>query len=182
MGIEEIFDTYYNRVYRFTLFRVQNAHDAEDITSEVFLKAAKNLWRYNAKKAAMSTWLFSITLNEIKMFYRKRRDTLLLEYAKNIPERENIEDTVLVNERAKLLYAAIALLDERQRNIVLLRYYGEMSNKEIARLLNLTETNVGTILSRTIKILRKYLETCDEPAAIAYKLTEGREQEAGNVR
>ena len=63
----------------------------------------------------------------------------------------------------------MAKLDERQRNIVLLRYYGEMSNREIARLLKLTETNVETILSRAKKILKSHLEKCEVSASVVSK-------------
>jgi len=159
MELEEIFNKYYDRIYSFTLFRVQNAHDAEDIASDVFFKAVKSFGSFNKEKASVSTWLFAIALNEIRTYYRKRRFHLQLDL--DIPARDNVLNSVLANEQAKALGAAIARLHERQRNIILLKYYGQMNNKQIARLLKLTETNVGTILSRSIKILKKYLETCD---------------------
>ena len=178
--LEEIFDMYYDKIYSFTLFRVQSIHDAEDITSNVFCKAVKSFMSYR-KECSVSTWLLSIALNEIKNYYRGRREYLNLEYAESYPARENAEDSVLANERARSLYAAVAELDERQRNIVLLRYYGDMSNKEIALLLKLTETNVETILYRAKKILKKFLETCEVSAPAVSNITKGREKEAGHA-
>jgi len=179
MNLEEIFDTYYDRVYSFTLFRVRNVHDAEDIASDVFCKAAQNLHRYR-KESAVSTWLISIALNEIKNYYRSRKEHLDLEYAENIPANDKPEDFILADERTQELYAAIKQLDERQRDVVLLRYYGEMNHKEISRLLKLTETNVETILYRAKKNLKNFLEKCEVSVSAVSKYTENREMEVEN--
>jgi len=182
INLEELFDTYYNRVYSFTFFRVRNVHDTEDIVSDTFYKAAKNIRRYDEEKASLSTWLFTIALNEMRSYYRKRRDVLSLEDTENITALDDIEKSVLSNERAEEMYAAISQLNERQRNIVLMRYYGEMSNREIALVLHLTETNVETILSRAKKTLKNLLEECEISTAAAYKDTEAVNKEAIDAR
>ena len=180
MEIERIFETWYDRVYSFTLFRVGNTYDAEDITSEVFVRAAKSLWRYNPEKAGLSTWLFTIALNEIRRHCKKRRDEAPLEHAEDLPSPDTAQDSVLANEQTKALSAALARLDERQRTVVLLRYYSEMSSREIAHALKLTETNVSTILSRGIKNLKNLLEKCDEIDFAGYKVIEAGERTVRN--
>lgn len=157
MGLEEIFDKYYDRVYSFTLLRVKNIHTAEDITSDVFYKVAQSINSYDEKKAAMATWLITIAMNKIRDYYRGQKHLMPLESAEDIQAQVNLEEKVLANEQAKELYKAMDKLDERQRNVLLLRYYGDMSNKEIAKELNLSVSNVETILTRARQKLKKIL-------------------------
>ena len=123
MGLEEIFDTYYDRVYRFIFFRVRNIHDAEDISSEVFYRAARSFWRFDGKKANISTWLFTIVLNETRRYFRKGIIELPLEYAQTVEIPDIVAQSVLASEQARTLSAALERLEERQRTVVLLRYY-----------------------------------------------------------
>lgn len=155
--LADIFEAYYDRIYSYALFRVQSIADAEDIASNVFLKAAEHIDLYDAGKASVSTWLFTIAQNTVKDHYRTRHTTVSEDEIEELPAGDDPEQRVLANERAKELYAAIAKLDERQRDIVLMRYYGGMSSKEIAAVLKLSETNAETILSRAKKILREIL-------------------------
>ena len=169
MRLDEVFDAYYDRVYGFALFRLRNHHDAEDIASEVFFRAAKGWRRFDETRATVSTWLFTIAVNEIKRHCRKKRDSLPLESAESLASGENTLGAVLVNERSRGLYDAMAKLDERQRSVLLLRYYGDLTDREIARALDLTETNVETILYRAKKSLKNILEKCELSQAAGYK-------------
>jgi len=182
MRVEDVFDIYYDRLYSFILFRVRNVHDAEDIASEVFFRAAKNFRKYNADKAGVSTWLFTIALNETRRYFRRQKGEQPLEYAENMEAPDNTLEGVLANEQAKALSAALGQLDERQRTVVLLRYYSEMSYREIACAMKLTETNVSTILSRGLKNLKNLLESCDKIEAAGYKEIEAGERTVQNVQ
>jgi len=175
LDLEKIFDEYYDRIYGFTLLRVRNVHDAEDITSDVFVKVAQNINSYDEEKASLSTWLFTIALNLIRDHCRvAKRGAVELEFAENIASSDNIETSVeegaMSGERAKALYAALEQLDERQRNIVLLRYKSNMSNRQIADTLALSESNVETILYRARKKLKKLLENCEVFSVDSYNL------------
>ncbi|MCL2013416.1 MAG: sigma-70 family RNA polymerase sigma factor [Oscillospiraceae bacterium] len=175
------FDTYYDRLYSFCLFRVKNIHDAQDITSEVFFRAVKSSGGFDESRASVSTWLFKIAVNEIKRHHTKKRHTLPLEQAKNLPSADNIIDSVLIGERAKELYDAMDQLDERHKNVLLLKYYGQLNNKEIARILKITETNAETILYRAKKKLKKLLEKREVFENEGYKIAEAEAEEAGYV-
>ena len=78
------------------------------------------------------------------------------------------------NETNNELLSMLSRLDERSRGVITLKYYGELPNREIGNLLGLSESNVGTILSRTIKKLKKFLQPCDETVLCAYKKQEGK--------
>jgi len=157
MKPEEIFDAFYDRIYSFTLLRVGNVHDAEDLTSNVFIKVVEKLDTYRPEKAAFSTWIFTIALNEIRMYYRGRKITRPLDDIYEVADQVDIEGDLLQREECVWLIKAINELDERRKSIILLRYFGDLTDRQIAETLNLSEKNVGVILSRTRRILKDIL-------------------------
>ncbi|MCL2088493.1 MAG: sigma-70 family RNA polymerase sigma factor [Oscillospiraceae bacterium] len=179
--LPKIFDTYYDRIYSFILFRVKNTHDAQDIASEVFFRAVKSFDQFDEGKAAVSTWLFTIAVNEIRRHNAKKRIFLTIEQAEDLPSDDNILDSVLHSERAREMYNAMKQLDARHKNVLLLRYYGQLSNKEISRILKITETNTETILFRARKKLKKLLTECEVFEDAGYKVIEDGAKEAGYV-
>ena len=157
MNFHDIFNSYYDRVYSFTLLRVGNVHDTEDLTSSVFVKVVEKLDTYKPEKAALSTWIFTIALNEIRMYYRGRKPVRSLDDICEVANQIDIEDDLLRHEERIWLIKAIDELDERRKTIILLKYFGGLRDRQIAEALNLSEKNVGVILSRTKKILRDLL-------------------------
>lgn len=166
--LESLFDTYYSKVYSFLYVKVRNTQMAEDLTSQAFLKVAEKLHTYNEKKGSISTWIFTIALNEMRSCYRSKKGVSFvdLEDISILQADQDIEQDVIDNEEKKTLYSIIASLGEREQTIILLKYYGDMSNKEIASSLGISETNTSTILSRMIK---KMKNMCDEIEKSAYK-------------
>lgn len=176
--LEYIFDTYYDKVYAFLYFRVRNTALAEDLASQTFLKVAENHNSYNPEKGAMSTWIFTIALNRLRSNYRacKSGETIDLEDMENLHADTNVETEIETNETKAALLRLLDDLNERQRSIVTLKYYGEFSNKEIGGILNISVTNVSTILNRAIKKLKSMLEQCDEFPDFEYKGKEGKDE------
>lgn len=173
--LERIFDDYYDRVYAFLYFRVRHTVLAEDLASQTFLRVAEKYNTYEPEKGALSTWIFTIALNQLRSHYRilKDKGTLSLEDMENLHTDTSVETEIEANETKATLLRILDGLDERQRSIVTLKYYGELSNKEIGEVLNITETNVSTILNRAIKKLKNILKKCDELSDFAYKGQEG---------
>ncbi|MGD9567743.1 MAG: RNA polymerase sigma factor [Sedimentibacter sp.] len=176
--LEQIFDTYYDKVYAFLYIRVRNTALAEDLASQTFLKVAEKYNLYDPVKGALSTWIFTIALNQLRSHYRvfQSKKTVSLENIENLYEDTNVEDYIVENETKADLQSLLNDLDERQHNIITLKYYGELSNKEISKILNISETNVSTILNRTIKKLKSFMSKCDEFADLAYKGQEERNE------
>lgn len=174
--LEELFNTYYDKVYAFLYARTGNIALAEDLTSQTFVKIAEYFRTYRKEKGAVSTWVFTIALNEMRDHFRrmKGRETAALENLPELTGAEDIEIEFLRGETKKELLSLLSQLDKRQRNAITLKYYGELSNHEIACVLEISESNVSTILSRAIKKLKKLLEQCDETAVFTYKSQEGK--------
>jgi len=157
MDLIDIFDSFYDKIYSFTLLRVGNVHDAEDLSSDVFVKVVEKLYTYNSEKAAFSTWIFTIALNEIKMHYRRSKKVCSLDDINELAGQLNIEDDLLQHEERVSLLRAIDELDERRKNVVVLKYFSGLSDRQVAEAMKLSEKNVGVILSRTRRILQKRL-------------------------
>lgn len=142
------------RVFNFFRFRVVNRSDAEDLTSRTFEKAWEARSRYRRDVAGFSTWLFTIARNVATDHLRAARPHLPLDAAEHVtiehtPEREASADSD-VSRLARLT----ADLPERERELLALKYGAAITNRMIAQLTGLSESNVGTILSRTVETLR----------------------------
>lgn len=146
-------------VYGFIGYRVASRADAEDLTQLTFERALRAWGRFDPERATARTWLLAIARNLVVDHYRQRR-----------PEPEVLdEETVSANgpfailDRPWLgtsaeLEAALGKLSDRERELVALRYGGELTGPEIAEITGLTLANVQQILSRSLRRLREELE------------------------
>ena len=146
---EEMYHLYYNKVFGYVMNRVQNRADAEDITSEVFLKLFAKSDEFDLKRQGASTYIFRVMQTTLTDFYRKNRIvyTALEEVADEVQEQE-VEDFDEVLE----------VLPERELAIVILHYYHGLSHKEIAEKMHLSYANVRQLCHVALKKLRKEME------------------------
>jgi RNA polymerase sigma-70 factor (ECF subfamily) len=143
------------RVYNFFRYRVGNDAVAEDLTSRTFEKAWAARARYRRDVAGFSTWLFSIARNVATDHLRAQRPYLSLEAAEDAEALETPHDVVARDSDLARLAALLAKLPPREQEIVALKYGAEATNRAIAELTGLSESNVGTILHRTVQALRR---------------------------
>lgn len=159
---EDVYDTYFNRILNYVRCRTGSEENACDVTARIFERVFRNLHRYDAAKASLAPWLFSIASNELKKFYREqsRHKWLLFGEEQNVPadSASSPEDSILKQETYEQLFQALSCLKAREKNIVSLKFGGQLTNKEIAKVLGLSESNVGVLLYRSIQKLRKKLE------------------------
>jgi RNA polymerase sigma-70 factor (ECF subfamily) len=159
---EPIFEKYYRaelpRVYNFFRYRFGDDQCAEDLTSETFEKAWRNRHRYRNDLAAFSTWLFTIARRVALDHYRKRSYEIPLEEIFNVSSDELVEDINQHSADIAHLSVLLARLADRERELVALKYGAELTNRAIARISGLSESNVGVILHRTIQHLRSEWE------------------------
>jgi len=142
------------RVYNFFRYRVGDGPEAEDLTAVTFQKAWQARHRYRRDLAAFATWLFTIARNVATDHWRRARPHAPLDEAADVASGD---DPARDAERASDLARLGRLLEgcsERERELVALRYGAGLTHRAIARLTGLTESNVGTILHRTVADLR----------------------------
>lgn len=163
----KIFDEYYGPLYGYVLKRVGAVAIAEDIVSEVFYKAVKALPSFTWQNISISSWLYKIAVNEIRLWFRNKYNVhWSIEYlqqesgfdvvsAKTI-ETEIIElqDEYEQSELGKAVQAYIKLLPLKYQEVVTLRFFEEKTTPEIASILDKREGTVRSLLSRGITKLQ----------------------------
>jgi RNA polymerase sigma-70 factor (ECF subfamily) len=142
------------RIYNYFRYRVGDGPEAEDLTSITFEKAWRARDRYRRDLAAFSTWLMAIARNVAVDHHRRRRDHAPLEAAAEVAGGESPEDLAERRSDRDRLARLLASLPERERELIALKYGAGLTNRAIARMTQLSESNVGTILHRTIQDLR----------------------------
>ncbi len=155
-----LYDTYVNQVYRFIFFRVTSEAVAEDITSEVFFKTMKHLGKYQKKDSMpFSAWLFRIAKNVLVDHYRK--NVPLDEIPETVVDESSTADatekTSTSVDRRRIM-SALKNLPEMQAQAIILKYFSEQKNSEIATVLGKSETAIRILQSRGLKKLRDSLE------------------------
>jgi RNA polymerase sigma-70 factor (ECF subfamily) len=142
------------RIFNFFRYRCGPTADAEDLTARTFERAWRARRRYRRDVAGFSTWLFSIARNVAIDHYRARRPHVSLEAAVELAAAGTPEDEASRRSDSGRLALLLATLTDREREIVALKYGGDMNNRAIARATGLSESNVGTILHRAVQRLR----------------------------
>jgi RNA polymerase sigma-70 factor (ECF subfamily) len=155
-----IYDHYFPRVYNYVRYRVRDAETADDVTAQVFERALVRIGSYRPERAPFATWLFAIARNAVNDYLRakRRRRWLSLEMLRDRASAEPQPEEVAVHSetRAELL-AAVARLSDRERDLIALKFAAGLTNRRIAELTGLSESNVGVILYRAVRQLRTEL-------------------------
>jgi RNA polymerase sigma factor (sigma-70 family) len=146
------------RLYNFFRYRLGDDSLAEDLTAETFEKAWRNRQLYRNDLAAFSTWLFTIARHVIVDYYRRPHPEVPLEAAKAADSGETVENVIQRRSDFQRLSGLLAGLPEREHELVALKYGAGLTNRTIAHLTDLSESNVGTILNRVTQQLRAVLE------------------------
>ncbi len=151
---DAVFTEQLPRIYNFFRYRVGTSTDAEDLTSITFEKAWRALHRYRRDLAGFSTWLLSIARNVSVDHFRAARVHAPLEDASGIAGGGTPEDEAMRQSDRARLARLLADLPDREREILALKYGAGLTNRAIAALVGLSESNVGTIVHRTVQDLR----------------------------
>ena len=145
---------YLPKVYRYVSYRITDTHLAEDITSLVFEKALTNFKGFHPERASFSTWIFTIARNTLTAHYRKSHNQATVPLDDPLPAGDSPEDELDKAEDLQLLNTCLAQLSQTEQEIISLKFGAEMTNRQIASTLAMTESNVGIIVLRAIRKLR----------------------------
>jgi RNA polymerase sigma-70 factor, ECF subfamily len=160
---EEIADLYEEHVwgvYGFFGLRVASRADAEDLTQLTFERAMRAWGRFDPDRASARTWLMSIANNLLIDHYRRDRTTRQEPIEDHLSRRELITEDPDVGLSPELT-AALGELGERERELIALRFGGELTGPEIAELTGQSLANVQQILSRSLRKVRAKLEEAE---------------------
>jgi RNA polymerase sigma-70 factor (ECF subfamily) len=150
LAIEVLIRRYQNYVFRLCYLVMRNEQDAEDITQETFVRAFRALPRFEIREGtSFEAWLYRVAVNACRSRMR-RRWYQVLPWPDPAPQiasepEEQPERCLMRGERRDRVLAAIDCLGDKHRLVVILRYYGGLSNEEIAQALGIP---CGTVRSR----------------------------------
>lgn len=151
---------YTGAVFNLAYRMLDDVHEAEDAVQEVFLRAYRNLDRFDASRRFV-TWLLTIGSNYCVDRLRRRRSPLIAidQVAFWLTSHEpGPERRALLDERRTAVQRALQRLPERYRSVTVLRYWHDLSYTEIGEALNLSESTIKTRLHRARKMLLEALE------------------------
>jgi RNA polymerase sigma-70 factor (ECF subfamily) len=150
---DSLYEEQLPRVYNYFRYRV-GPDDAEDLTSITFEKAWRGRHKYRRDLGAFSTWLYAIARNVATDHFRRHVAHESLDAAAQVATSGTPEDDAVRSSNTAHLTRLLGALDERDRELLALRYGAGLTNRTIARMSGLSESNVGTILHRAIADLR----------------------------
>jgi RNA polymerase sigma-70 factor (ECF subfamily) len=156
-SLEQAFERYYPAVFRYFRYRGADPETANDLASSTFEQALKNLSSYDPHKGQIQTWLFAIAHNLGINHWKAEKQTAPLDDDLPIPDAPPLEQGLILIQDKEQVLQALQFLDLRAREILALKFGGLISNRQIAGLTNLTESNVGVILYRSLLKLRTLL-------------------------
>lgn len=158
-AFDELYERYFQKIYTFVVRRVGHAQTAEDLVSDIFMKAFTHRQSF-VWKTSFTCWIYRIATNRITDYHRTKKPTDELDETKHDrpntdpKPQDEIDREILGGKLEKLLEK----LPERERTVITMKYYGECDNQEVAKAIKVTPNNVGVILHRALKKCEKLYE------------------------
>jgi RNA polymerase sigma-70 factor, ECF subfamily len=147
------------RVFAYVMSLLRDRSAAEDVTAQAFERAYRKRGSYRARRGSPEAWLFGIARNAALDELRRRGRRAGLEGEPADHDAPSAEDHAELALRREVVRTALAALDGHERDLLSLKFSGGLSNAEIGRVLDMSETNAGTRLHRALTKLRK---ACDD--------------------
>ena len=152
---EQIYTEYGGKVLGYIRARIKNKADAEDLQSEVFEKILRKLDDFDASKASLNTWIFTITRNTVIDYYRRSKPTE--ELNENLSDNAELDESLLNSETLSELAAALRKLPQQLMDIIVLRYYDGKPLTEIAQMMGISYGAVKLRHQNAVLMLREAL-------------------------
>ena len=142
---EALYAEYAGKVRGYVLGRLSNRDDAEDVVSDVFLKVYEKYPTFDADRASVSTWVYTITRNTVIDYFRVHRTCA--ELPEDLPDEGGVDDGLLRQESLRTLGEAL----------IVLRYYKRMSLKDTAARMGVSYAYVKVLHKEALRLLRKHM-------------------------
>lgn len=152
-SIDQMIEQHYGDIYRYVYCFVKNRDIAQDITQDVFLKFLKNIDAY-IESGKLKNFLYVIAKNCVKDHLKKQKDISLDELSNDVEYSDKMANT----EDRMTIMGALASLEPEEKNIIILKYFQQLKNGEIAEIYGKPVSTVRYMLKRAEKNLKKRLE------------------------
>ena len=159
-AFEAIYVHYKPHLEKFFRARLGAKTIIDDLVADVFTKALNGLDSFRWQGVSLSAWLYKISRNVLIDYFReedKRKSASIKDIAPPETKEEGPSELAAKAEEYNLLHRVLETLPKREQKIIYLKFFEGRRNKDIAEMMNLSETNVGTIVHRTMKNLKEEL-------------------------
>lgn len=154
--LNELYTKYYKELYLYIYSLSHNREVTEDLVQETFLKALLSL---SDSHTNMRAWLYMVARNLYFNFAKKEKSKESLDELNDTPSPSApVIEKIIENERRRVCFEALQSLQGAKKEILILQYFGGLSQKEIAATLHITCENVRVLSYRAKKELRKFME------------------------
>lgn len=150
-----LYDKYVKKIYSFIFFKTQHKETAEDLVTQVFIKALENINNFNIGKGTFQAWLYQIARNKVIDHYRTMKKDIDIEDVWDLASDSDIERDIDIKNKLADVEEYLKNLKREQREIIIMRVWQGMSYREIAEALGKTEASCKMKFSRAINTLRE---------------------------
>lgn len=164
-AFDALYDEYFPRLYKYAFYRVGNAVTADDLVAEIFEQILTHLPAFDPTKAPLGAWIFGIARHTVIDYLRRdqrQRIFSLKWFRQDQPSALEAENATLAGDEKEALHAALRQLSARELDVLSLKFASTLTNRQIAPLLGLSESNVGVILYRALNKLREEMNRSEE--------------------
>lgn len=152
-----LYDKYWEQLFKFIFSKVQSLDNSGDICQSAMLKAMLNISKYEDRGYPFSAWLYRIAINEINLFYRRKKKDKFVEIketdVKTLMTEVELDNVDSIDQQEKLL-VILSQLKPKQAEIIEMRFFFKYSFKEIANFYKITEANAKMRLYRILDKLK----------------------------
>jgi len=159
-ALEELYLIHFDRIYSYLHMSVGNRHDAEDLTTQTFLKMLEAIGKFRWQSAPFSAWLFRIAHNLAMDHFRARRRWQPEEEVPEPPgdEEQSAELAAMQSLGRQSMLELIENLSHEQQQVLTLKFVFNFPNADVATILNKTEGAIKSLQHRALVSLQKQLE------------------------
>lgn len=158
-AFKPIYEEYFPQISAFAYKRVEDKETAFDLAQKTFLKALEQLSKYEHRGLPIGSWLYRIAINEINQYFRvsKKSRTVNLETAEVNNLFADVDDSVYDEDQIAMLKTSFTYISSADYLMIEMRYFEERPFKEIAEILEITETNAKVKTYRALDKLKKVI-------------------------
>ncbi len=156
----QLYEEYFDRIYRYVALKIGDKTEAEDMTQQVFLKALQSISSFKWKGIPFSAWLYRIAHNQVVDYLRKKKNRPATLLDDSLVSSNSDSNPQLMTERnldIEQLLSATQRLTEAQREVISLRFAGELSTAQVAKIMGRSQGAIKALQHSAIVALRKAL-------------------------
>ena len=157
----QLYEKHFDKIYRYVRLKIGNETEAEDMTQQVFLNALQSISSFKWKGVPFSSWLFRIAHNQVVDYFRKNKSTTVPLDESLVSSSDNPQSATERKLDIEQLILATKQLTEAQREVISLRFAGELPIAQVAKAMGKSQGAVKALQHSAVVALRKILRVTE---------------------